>query len=775
LRPGGGFPLIVGMSTVSDYGYFDENKGCFVLTAEPPRKWWNLHCTAIQQDGTEMYAECAHINDGPVWVRDGEGTTVNLVGYDCKYHYIRDDESGQVFCPSGHPAPTDVQGRQVAFYRTKTEMYSQCANLAVRQRVFVPMHLPVECTTIWLENLSDKPRKVSVFSYAMFDLTGKDKEGGWVGKENFAEVFPEIGGVLCTNRETAVPNDRFKAYLIALDGFHNGNGYRDHFTRAEFSTGSPRILWGWDCDGRPGYGPDCAGIVQVKVEIPAKGKTRVDFAIGQTSGLDDVKALRKGFSAEAFDQWSEEAEKVEAERAQTFRIDVGNDHYNGLFNIFLKKQLYTYLINKSGFRDNLQVGMALAMADYPAAEANFLRALASQTPKGFPWHGFRPLIREQYSDKPAWILQALPMLLKESGDMNLLEREVPYFESSETGSVWDHALRAMRFLINDTGKHGLCDQHHADWNDGLEATKEAGERESVFVTMQLCYGLREMVDIARRIGDKAVEQEAAEAYETFKNRLNEVAWDGEWYVRTLCGDGYRIGSKECEYGQIFLNPQTWAVLSGVAEGERAQAIMRKVDEMLETDIGYRICTPGYAKYDPRVGRMSNSFPGANENGGCYNHAAGFKGVADTLLGRCEQAWRTFRKVTPDSPENPLKQSGAEPFSYVNSYSNVPYVYGQSGYAWRTGTSGWFAQLMVEYILGARRSYEGLTIDPCLPKEIQQAKVTRRFRGATWHIDIQNRADGGKGALKVEVDGQPHTGNVLPLQREGEHSVTVTVS
>lgn len=352
---------------------------------------------------------------------------------------------------------------------------------------------------------------------------------------------------------------------------------------------------------------------------------------------------------------------------------------------------------------------------------------------------------------------------------------VPYFESTESGTVWDHALRAMRFLASDTGSHGLCNQHHADWNDGLEATREAGERESVFVTMQLCHGLLEIEELARHVGDRAVQEEACALYADFKNRINTVAWDGEWYARTLCGDGHVIGSKNCRYGQIFLNTQSWAVISRVADESRSQAIMRKVDEMLETDIGYRICFPPYAEYDPRVGRMSSSMPGANENGGCYNHAAGFKAVADCLLGRAEQAWRTFVKVTPDNPENPVAKSGVEPFSYVNSYSSVPQIYGQSGLAWRTGTAGWMCQLLIEHILGARRSYEGLLIDPCLPSCLSNVSLTRTYRGTRYSIEIRNRPDGGRGPLSLTLDGRKIASNVLPPDPATHHHLKVEIS
>jgi len=758
------------MPTDPIFGHFE--KDCFVLTSEPPRKWWNLHCTAINHDGAEMYAEVAHINDGPTWVRDADGTTVELVGYDQKYHYIRDDRSGVVFCPAGNPAPTRVAERTVEFHREKTVMRSTCEGLRATQRVFVPQRHPVECTTITLENLTAETREVSVFSYAMFQLTGRDREGRGIWKENVCEVHPEIQGVFCSNRLPGLPTDRFNGYLITLSDFVNANGYRDHFTRAEYAVGTPKILDGWNCDGRPGYGPDCAGIVQVKLVIPPHGSARADFLLGQAASVAEIAKFRKDLSPALLDRWCDEAADVEARRAASFTVDLGHEIYDGLFNIFIKKQLTDYLINKSGFRDNLQTDIALAIADYPAAEANFVRALASQYATGQVPHGFRPLNRLQYSDKPAWILHTLPALIQESGNFDLLKIEVPYFESGDRGTVWDHALRAMRFLANDLGINGLCDQHHADWNDGLEATKEAGARESVFVTMQLAYGLREMAELAARSGDAAMAAECTSLYETFKNRINAICWDGEWYTRTHCGDGHVIGSRKCAYGKIFLNTQSWAVLSGVAEADRAQAIMSKVDELLETDIGYRICFPPYAEYDPRVGRMSRSMPGANENGGCYNHAGGFKGVADCLLGRSEQAWRTFTKITPGSPENPIARSGAEPFSYVNSYSSVPQIHGQSGYAWRTGTSGWMTQLLIEFILGARRSYDGLLIDPCLPAALPEARLTRRFRGATYHIHLKNRPGGGKGPRSITVDGRPVPGITLPPATSGEFQVEV---
>lgn len=758
--------------SVEKYGYFDEKNGCFVLTAEPPRKWVNLHYNQIGEH--EMYCEISNIGDGCTWCRDGKGNTCTIANYDSKYLYIRDESDGTVFCPAGVPAPQAVENTVTRYYAAKT--VTECAynGLNVSHRVFVPKDYVMEARTVRIENTTPHDREVSVFMYVKFDLSGKNAENGNVYKDNYCLAVPEINGAFCVNRNTDVPTDRFKAFLVTLNDFHGAGCYRDHFTRSDFSISTPKILWGWEPDGAPGFGPDCAGVVQAKFNVPAGSFRRADFLLGQAASVDEVKKMLRDVGKDKLDLFCSEQEYIEARRADMFRVKTGNPNWDGLLNIFVKKQLYSYLINKSGFRDNLQCDCALALCDVEAAEQNILRALSSQYANGCVPHGFRPLNRLQYSDKPAWIFLAVPWLIQESGHMALLNEIVPYFESDEEGPVWDHMVRAMRFLAADTGKNGLSDQHHADWNDGLEATEEAGERESVFVSMQLCFGMWEFAELARRFGDDAVEQEAFVIYDKFARRINNIAWDGAWYVRTICGDGYRIGSSENKEGKIFMNTQSWAVLSGIADDERARQCMASVDEHIETDLGFMICSPGFSSYDPRVGRMSNSMPGHVENGGCYNHGAGFKGVADCMLGRADEAWRTFEKVAPDNPLNPVERSCAEPFSFNNFYSQCEYVYGMSGYPWRTGTAGWFTMLMVEWILGARRHYDGLLIDPCLPAHVKEAGIRRTFRGTVFDIALDNRAGRCKGATEVYVDGNKIEGNIITQIDGREHDVRVVI-
>lgn len=750
------------------FGNFDHEARTFVLTGEPPRKWRNVHYN--QPGDLEIFAETSNLGDGPVTVRDHEGNTCQVVGYDAKYLYIRDDATNTVFTPWGDPVATPVADRKCTFHSAYTSIAGSAAGLRVEEAVFVPSGEACEVWRVTVHNLEDRPRRVSLFAYAMFQLVGTNAEGGWVGKDNDSRVLPELGAVWVHNRDRSVPTRRFNGFLATTSpGFAGGTGYRDFFTRESYSLSDPKILFGWNCDNRGFRGPDCAGVVQVTLDIPPGGEGRADFLIGSAESPADVAAVRSRMSSGAVDAALAARIACDDLQSAAFQVDTGDGDRDGLINHFSKKAMVSYLVNKSGFRDNLQNDMGVALFDWPVARANLLRAISSQYLSGSVPHGFRPWNRHQYSDKPAWMLHCVPWCLKESGEMSLLDERVAFCDDPRQESVWEHMLRAMRFLVRDTGAHGLCDQHFADWNDGLEPSEKTGARESVMVTQQLCLGLIEVAELASRRGEDAVRREALDWHAHFKTLLNEIAWDGEWYVRTLCSGGYTLGSNASPEGKIFVNTQSWAILSQTAPPERAALCMAAVDRLIENDYGFSIAAPPFTAFDERVGKFSASRPWMAENGGCYNHAAGFKGVADCMLGRADQAWRTYLKVAPGSPWNPVANSWVEPFSFTNCYSLTPEHPGMAMYPWRTGTTAWFTQLLLEWILGARRHYDGLLIDPCLPAALPRARVVRTFRGCRYEITIER-----SGSPSLQLDGQHVRGNILPPASASTHRVQVTI-
>lgn len=757
---------------IQDYGYFDAEEGCFLITSEPPRKWRNILYN--QWGENEFYAEATHIGDGTSRYMDGVGNTVRVSGYDSKFLYLRDEETGVVFNPAGMPAATPVEDRLVKIHPSKTEISSWYQGLNVSHRIFVPVDATAEVWTLTLTNTTGQSRRVSAFAYSSFDLGGVDREYKPFGADKYSEILPELGTVIVVNRAHGVPTDRNVAFVSALSHYHAGCGLRGNFTRNDYGFGNPKIVFGWDCDNEAGYDWNPAGIVQCKVEIPAGSTVRIDFLVGICTGTEEIRALRARFTPEAIDAAAALQAGREKARAESYWVDTGNLQRDALFNIFVKKHVYSYLMDKGGVRDNLQNVNALVFSDPETARANILKCLTAQKPDGSSLHSWRPLNRRQYSDKPAWMLQTVPWYVQETGDTSILEEKIPFFESAETGTVLEHLQRSYRWLSTDLGRRGLCRQHFADWNDNLEPSEKTGERESVMVSQQLCAGLLEVAGLASFIGEEAIQQECLHLHQTMAETLNRSAWDGAWYVRTICEDGYCLGSSKNAEAKIFVNTQSWAVMGGVAGHERLLQCMESVDKYIEKPEGYAVADPPCSTFDERVGRFTTLMPNNVENGGCYNHAAGFKCVADCLLGRAEEAWRTLVKVAPDGPHLPISVSGAEPFAFINHYTRVATGLGRGGYAWHTGTAAWFAVALIEFILGARRGYNGLVISPCLTASVPVAKMTRKFRGTTYHITLDNREGRKTGVRELRLDGEVIAGNVLPLSSQPSHEVHVII-
>lgn len=759
------------------YGRFEAGGRRYVLrTPVTPRPWVNVHFSGPQDN--EYYSHCTNYGTGQATCRDRNGVKCTLVREHHKIIYLRDNDSGACWNIGQFPLNRPVSRYRCLYTPASTTLSSVFRGIAASQRVFVPRGCTNEFWTLTVRNSSKSKRRLSLFAHAEFMLWGFPAPGSYAGPINHrTDYVEEIGGVWARNRNHFCPNDRFKGYLICSrrpDAYECD--YRNVYGPDGSFTSPSLVVQGLDAQNRASDRESSCATLQTNLDLDAGEEVRLDYALGQCASLEEIHPVfRTVRDPSAVDACLAAVVAYEDEQAARFLIRTGHVTADPMMNFWLKKQIRSYIVYKSGFRDSLQAEDALCMADHAVAVADFMKALSTQHPHGHAPHSFRPLVTTFYSDHPAWIMLTAPGLIKESGDLTLLDRVVPYRDSTESGTVWDHLIRAMRWLCGDVGEHGLCRQHHADWNDGLEETPESGERESVMVTQQLCYGLLRMRELAVLIGDDVVENEAREQYDVLKERLNAAAWDGQWYARTLCANSYAIGSRQREEGRIFMNTQSWAVLSQTASDERARQAFKAVDEMIETEVGFRICFPPYTKFDPRVGRISTVHPGKSENGGCYNHAAGFKIVADCMLGRNAAAWRTALKMMPDSPWNPLTRSRGEPFVTVNSYSAGDASWGLAGLAWRTGSCAWLCKGILEWILGVRRDYKGLLIDPCLPAEMKRVSIRRAFRNAVYDIRIDNHEGRNVGARRIMADGKAVEGRHLPVFADGTvHKVVVVV-
>jgi cellobiose phosphorylase len=376
-----------------------------------------------------------------------------------------------------------------------------------------------------------------------------------------------------------------------------------------------------------------------------------------------------------------------------------------------------------------------------------------------------------------WLPYSVVSYVKETGDTAFLKKEVPFHDGG-SASVYEHILRAIRYLWSARGQHGLPLIGHADWNDAYDHVGIKGKGESVWLAMALVRACRQIKELAEFLGDRPVADEMKEKAAELTKIVNDVGWDGQWYLAAFNDTGRKIGSKGNEEGKVPLNSQTWAILSEVVPPERLPSILEKIDKYLDTPYGPALFLPSYTGFNPGIGRVTAFSPGTKENAAVFSHACAFKVVADCQIKRAQQAYETFSRLMP------MAKAKEDHSRYkVEPYVWAEYVvgpgsadrFGEGAFTWNTGTAPWMFVAATEWILGARREFGGLLIDPCIPRHWKKAFIRRPFRGATYEITIKNPQGVSSGVKEITVDGAALDSNLIRPYADGQvHRVEVTL-
>jgi cellobiose phosphorylase len=382
-----------------------------------------------------------------------------------------------------------------------------------------------------------------------------------------------------------------------------------------------------------------------------------------------------------------------------------------------------------------------------------------------------------YSDDHLWGILAVTMYLKETGNLAFLEERIPFYDKDkqgnilEDGRVLEHLKRGLAFTRSDVGKHGLPLLGFADWNDTVNLPAGA---ESLFTANLYGKALLEMIALMEYLGDESCAQEYRIAYEEMKSRVESVAWDGEWYVRYFDDEGNPLGSSKNTYGQIYLNGQSWPVISGFASPERGRQAMDLVYKKLNTKYGIKLSAPGFNGYDPTYGGVTTYPPGAKENGGIFLHPNPWAMIAETLLGNGKRAYEYYAQINPASKNEDIEIYECEPYVYAqNILGDEHPQFGLGRNSWLSGTASWCYQAATQWILGIRPEFDSLRIDPCIPSAWSGFSVVRRFRGHMMRILVHNPENVCKGVIKMTVDGNIVPGNLVPTDLLGEeHHIEV---
>ena len=746
------------------FGHFSSDGREFILTdpLAPPRAQINFLWNETLVSGLNQFGTGDGVFNNQTMLYNHPKGRVRLIRDGRRYFYLRDCESGE-FWNTGL-APINTPGAKLTTHvgLGYSRFVMEWASIRCESRVFLAPDEPVEIWEFTLRNESGRTRRLTLNPYIEWWLAGYATFSSPYSYLR-SSFDPDHNAVLSWNSSDERPHDRYNAF-VATDGKVVGwcGGRRD-FLGPFGSTVNPQAMREGRMSCKESWCEELAGAMAIEVDLPAGGEEKVTVLLGSfdTEAEKDRligRVLPPAYRAAAWDRLLKEKEPM----LDAVKVRTPDPQIDRLVNIWAKQQIQLCVEfgrdGARGFRDTLQDAWGIAPFNAPLAKAKIKETLAHQYRDGHAVRGWLPLQPHHYSDGPAWIAPTVAAYLKETGDKTFLGEVVPWLDEGEA-TVLDHMLTGIRHLSGDLGAHGLVLAHEGDWNDSLNWMGRAGKGESVWTSMALYHSCNVIAEMAREIlNDLALEREMKDRADRIAGAIQEHGWDGEWYLAGWSDFGNPVGSSSNKEGRIFLNTQTWAVLTGLATGERRELCLKAVDEILEADHGSLTLWPHYTAADENVGRVTMLLPGMYENGTPYCHGTAFKIVTDIVAGRPDEALRSWRKVMPDSARHPSTVSGCEPYAFTNQYLGPGNGRaGDSISGWVTGTAGWMFRAVIEYFCGVKPGYAGFTIEPCLPTEWDEVHVHRVLRGKTHEIAIRREGAG----YRIEVDGTRYAGEILP--------------
>ncbi|MBN2370223.1 MAG: glycosyl transferase [Vicinamibacteria bacterium] len=798
------------------YGHFDDAHKEYVITnPRTPVKW-------INYVGTLAFGGFVD-HTGGAMICKGDPATNRITRYigilpasefrgSTLYVRMKQNDGYRVFSPFFVPTldPYDRFECHVGlgFSRWITEFHGIRSEITV----FVPVDDERLIHDIRLTNLADHPREIDlvpVVEYSHFLATLQFTNADWVPQTMQSRAHHYEDGRKILAQYAFMHRDTSVNFLTASWPASSFETERPRFLgdneygtwAAPLSLGAPEL---GDNEARRG---DNVGALMLRLGTLSPGENRrVVTQLGQCESIrNGIAGIRDYWNPARADQAFQEIGRfwddyLEKQNATTPDPDL--DHMLNVHNprqcfITLNWSRYLSIYQPGygsrgiGFRDSSQDVLGVLPSAPERAKELLKKLLAVQKRNGSAMHQFNPLSLEAsvgdaadipnrpqyYSDDHLWSVLAVCAYLKETGDFAFLEETIPYYEKDrdgrplESGTVIDHLSRAIHFTRGDVGAHGLPLLGFADWNDPTNLPAGA---ESLFTANLYGKALCELISLCRYRGDDATAELLQASYESMRASVNKHAWDGEWYVRYFDAEGTPLGSHSNNQSQIYVNGQSWPVISGFATPERARVSMAAVYGRLNTPKGIKLSTPGFNGYDPRKGGITTFPPGAKENCGIFLHANPWAIIAETILGNGERAYEYYRQINPAAKNERIDEYQCEPFVYCQNVAGDEHPqFGLARNSWLTGTAAWMYVAGTQHILGVRPEHGGLRVDPCIPSAWDGFKVKRVFRGATYRITIRNPSHVCRGVRALRIDGNWLEGNVVPaFEKDAEHEVDV---
>ncbi len=793
------------------YGHFDNDKREYVIDrVDLPTSWTNY----LGVEDTCVVVN--HTAGGYMFYKSPEYHRVtrfraNAVPMDRPGHYvyIRDNDKNDYFSISWQPVAKPLDKAKYTCRHGMSYTVYECEydGLKASQKLSVPIGDNVELWDVTIKNEEDKPRNLSVFSYAELSF-----HHIMIDNQNFQMSLYCAGS---SYEDGIIEHDLFYeefGYQYFASNFEP-DGYdclRDKFLGLYHTEDNPVAVESGSCSSSQELGNNHCASLQKNLVLAPGEEVRLIFMLGEGNREEGRKAKAKYGNPENVDAAYRKLHDFWQDKFDKLQIQTPSEGMNTLINTWT---LYQSEINVMfsrfasfievggrtglGYRDTAQDSMTIPHSNPDKCKLRIMQLLQGLVSQGYGLHLFQPEwfekddsakpfksptvvptpdkdsmihgLKDACSDDALWLVSSVVEYIKETGESALADETVSYADGGED-TVYDHLKRILDFSTEQVGATGICKGLRADWNDCLNL----GGGESAMVSFLHYWALQNFIELAAYLGREEDVQKYTAVAAKVKEVCNRELWDGEWYIRGITHNGKKIGTHEDVEGKVHLESNAWAVLSGAAEGEKAIKAMDSVDKYLYTPYGLLLNAPSYTKPDDDIGFVTRVYPGLKENGAVFSHPNPWAWAAECKLGRGDRAMKFYDALCPYFQNDMIETREAEPYSYCQFIVGRDHTaFGRARHPFMTGSGGWSYFSATRYMLGIRPQFDYLLVDPCVPADWKEFKVDRVWRGASYHITVQNPDGVMKGIKEILVDGSPV--EKIPVYQAGEsHDVTVVM-